>query len=236
VSDSDGAAELAVLHTLGHLCFATTEHLHALCFLGAASSTVRLRLAALRARGCIELTPWRLPRVCLERGSLWTLTATGCAYLAAYGVEVDCLGERDLGVPSTALERDEWRVRMVARSLVVRLIVRARLRPTFADGRIRLRSCWPTPYAPPPIDGDAELAIRWTPAAKHNASWLPWQSVTPLDGPVTRYVVHVDRPLVADAGGEGERADDCWWDGQGRACALRPDAEEARAYHAPTTA
>ena len=147
------AFELAVLHTLAQLWYATTDQLHTTCFPDEASSRARLSLATLRAAGCLDLTPWRLPHVCQERGSVWTLTRAGGAVLAAYGGTLVAGPLEALDVPSTALERDEWRVRMAVRSLIVRLIVQARRSPLLADLRVQVRTAWPTPYAPPQPGG-----------------------------------------------------------------------------------
>lgn len=193
------ACELTLLHTVAHVGFATTDQLHTTCFLDEASSTVRLHLAAQRSAGCLALTPWRLPRVCQERGSVWTLTPTGRTTLYTYGVSVEAPATSTLAVPSTALERDEWRVRMAVRSLIVRLIVQARRSPTLADLRVQVRTDWPTPYAPPRLHGDAQLDLVWTPATVHPRDWLPWTTGAPLHGAATRYLVYIDRPLAVDA-------------------------------------
>lgn len=197
-SDAAVTYGVALLHTIGHLQFATIDHLHAICMPEETISRARLSLAALRAGGYVTATPWRLPRVCQERGSVWTLTPGGRTWLYGYGITVETLPTPELDVPSTPLERDEWRIRMAVRSLIVRLVVQARRVPTVADIRVQVYADWPTPYAPPRMEGDAQLDVVWTSPIVQPPDWLPWTASSTVHSGAARAFIYVDRPLPPD--------------------------------------
>jgi hypothetical protein len=131
-----------------------------------------------------------------ERGQVWTLTLKGYNLLQQYAADVPPLASIDLARPSTALEHEEWRVRLDVRTLLMRLVLEARSTALLNCVEIRLPSStpWPTawmcvPCSPP----DAVVSILWSPAIHRPADWLPW--IAPARGPVgpIRYPIYLER-------------------------------------------
>src|SRR3712207_6058476 len=126
--------DVATLSTLAHLHCGTVQHLHALCFPHHARATVRVSLHYLAAAGFVAQSTWQTKRVSRMRGpetreeggQVWTLTPKGHALLQQYVPDVPPLAWIDLARPSTALEHEEWRVRLDVRTLLIRLVLEAR--------------------------------------------------------------------------------------------------------------
>ena len=198
--------DVAVLSTLAHLHYGTIQQLHALCFPKYALATTRVSLHYLAAAGFVAHSTWRSrrgsyipgPEMAGERGQVWTLTAKGWHLLQQYAVTVPPLTPVDLARPSTALEHEEWRVRLDVRFLLVRLVLEARERALLNDVEIILPdgTGWPEAwqYAPCPPP-DALLSVRWSPVVCQPPDWLPWIGpVTVLTNQI-RYPIYLERSL-----------------------------------------
>ncbi len=200
-NDSTSSAlqpELAVLRWLTHLQCATVAQLHAACFPGAAIASVRERLRRLVAAGYVTHTPWHLPRTQRERGQIWTILPAGVNVLRRYEPLPAVPTPLDLGCPTTALERDEWRIRLAIRTFVIQLIHAARQQSFLAQMYVAAPLTWPTPLVgPEPVVPEASLRIAWEPAVQHDPQWLPWPAPSHLDA-ATTYHVFVDRSGAID--------------------------------------
>src|SRR3954453_2462005 len=116
----------AILSTLAHFQCATVHQLHPLCFPSHTLATARITLYYLAEAHFIARSNWRLKRESHERGQVWTLTAKGHALLQRYVQHTPPLTHIDLARPSSAIEHEEWRVRIQIRTLLVRLLLEAR--------------------------------------------------------------------------------------------------------------
>lgn len=187
--DPQVARDLAVLTALAHLGWLTTEQLHTLCFADASRVTVRLTLRALAEAGWLAPIRWWIGS--RRGGQLWAVLPKGVEQLQRYRPVVAPCVPRDLGRPSSALERAEWMAQCVTRSFVVMLIQAARQTAVLAAMEIALPP-WPPDQsclAPP----DARLTIVWAPAQRQTGTWLPW-SESALDATgAQRYQLHIVR-------------------------------------------
>ena len=169
--------DVAILSTLAHLHCATVSQLHALCFPFHTLATARLTLHYLAEANFIARSTWRLKQETYERGQVWILTAKGIDLLQRYALHVPPLARIDLGRPSTAVEHEEWRIRLQVRTLLIRLLLEARQTPLLHALEIRLpwSASWPTAWGQVPLpDPDACVSVTWSPAERKGADWLPW--------------------------------------------------------------
>ncbi len=192
--------ELACLRLLTHLGCATLPQLQTACFPQAALSTVRYQLRRLCDAGWLTHSPWYLPRTNHERGQVWTITLRGRAFLNQYDPAPPFTGPLDLGCPTTALERDEWRIRLAVRTFVIQLIHAARQHPFLAHLHVAAPLSWPTPLVGVgPVVLEALLRIAWEPAVQQDAYWLPWPAAPDVAATTVTYRVFVDRGGPLDA-------------------------------------
>lgn len=187
--------DVAILSTLAHLHCATLSQLHALCFPFHAVATARLTLSNLERASFVAHTTWRLKQRSPERGQVWTLTARGADLLQHYVPHVPPLARLDLACPSSAIEHEEWRVRLQLRTLLVRLLLEARTTALLHCITIQLpwQANWPTTWgAGPQPEPDALVSIVWHPADRLPADWLPWLDTPLLDGAIC-YPIYLER-------------------------------------------
>ncbi len=181
--------DVAILSTLAHLHCATFSQLHALCFPFHTLGTARLTLRYLAEANFIARSTWRLKYERDERGQVWVLSAKGIDVLQRYAPHVPPLARIDLGRPSTAVEYEEWRIRLQVRTLLIRLLLEARQTPLLHALEIRLpwSASWPTAWGQVPLpDPDACISVTWRPAERQGVDWLPW-----LDpGPAHQHTIH----------------------------------------------
>ncbi len=197
-SINDGSLEaalnndLAVLHTLAHVGWLTTQQVQALCFPGYTIATVRLRLRYLQEAHWIEHVRWRVSPS--GGGHIWSITRQGVGIAERYlPVPVPTLIS-DLGRPTTALEQNEWRIRLAIRNLVVRLILAARRLALLSSLELTLPPyAWPPELAVPTMQPDVELAINWHPPTVKTDTWLPWSDLPSGADQTTHYVIYVER-------------------------------------------
>ncbi len=184
--------DLAVLQTLTHVGWLNTQQVQALCFAGYTMATVRTRLRYLEEAHWIEHVRWRVGQS--GGGQFWNITRQGIGMAERYlPVRVPVLLP-DLGRPSTALERAEWRIGVVTRNLIVRLILAARRMALLANLDLMLSpAAWPSELATPSHQPDVELVIQWHPPTVKSGTWLPWSDMPGEAGPATRYVIYVAR-------------------------------------------
>ena len=204
VLDDTLTLDVAILSTLAHLHCATIAQLHALCFPAQSLATARLTLHYLADAHFVARSTWRLQPGsrargqggCCERGQVWTLAARGSDLLQRYATHVPPLARIDLARPSTALEHEEWRVRLDARTLVTRLLLEARTTAVFHHVAVQFpwTMRWPTAWghAPQP-DPDLIVSVVWQPAAQHPADWLPWPAVEQVPGAAIHYPIYLER-------------------------------------------
>jgi hypothetical protein len=188
------AREVTVLRTLAHVGWLTTDQLHALCFPGDAMATVRTTLRSLEDAGWICHARWRIKST--SGSNVWGIGYKGPFILSRYG---DGVPPRLLNLtrPSTAIEHEEWYVRLQARLLLVRLILCARqtallahLDATFTDAD-PIISDVASGGTPP----DAVFMITWAPPIVQRFDWLPWlhRGVARPGDHTVRYAVFFDR-------------------------------------------
>lgn len=187
--------DLAVLRTLAHVQWLTTEHIHALCFPGTGISTVRMTLRAMEDAGYMWHTRWRIKT---SSGShLWTMTAKGLRQLEYYGVHVPHNALCDLVRPSTSFEHVEWRIGLAVRKTLTCLVLEARRTSLLAHICMSFPSPWSGSSASstPALSPDVLLSIVWMPSTVHSATWLPWVCDTPFDVPsgAKHYALFFDR-------------------------------------------
>ncbi len=194
-ADTGLERDLAVLRTLAHMRWLTTEHIHTLCFPGTGISAVRMTLHAMEDAGFIWHTRWRIK---MSSGSyLWTMTAKGLRQLEYYNVAVPHNALHNLVRPSTSLEHVEWRIELAVRTTLMCLVLEARRTPLLAHLCMSFPSSWSgslagsTAELPP----DLLLSIVWTPGTTHSAAWLPWVCDTSLDtlAAAKHYALFFDR-------------------------------------------
>ena len=188
--------DVAILSTLAHLHCATVLQLHALCFPYHTLATARITLHYLAEAHFITRSPWRLKRQSQERGQVWTLAARGHDLLQRYVSHVPPLARLDLGRPSTALEHEEWLVRLQVRTLLLRLLLEARRAPLLHCLEVQLPGTtnWPTAWgSAPQFEPDALVSVVWYPADQQPADWLPWLGSGPLAASAIRYPIYIER-------------------------------------------
>ena len=184
--------DLAVLKTLAHLGCTTFQHLHALCFPGCVAATARGALAHLCAADAITHTRWMLRHTNQQRGQIWALTTKGFDLLRRYEALPPTMLDIDLGRPSTAVEHDEWRVRMDVRTLIVALIVQARRAAFLTQLRMTLPHTWPTAFGRE-CRPDAVLHIVWQAPSMKHSDWLPWPEAMSVRAQPIHYPIYLDR-------------------------------------------
>ncbi len=188
--------DIAILSTLAQIHYATVPQLHALCFPYHTVATARLTLYYLAEAHFIARSTWRLKRENRERGQVWTLTSKGHDLLRRYLPHVPPLPKIDLARPSTALEHEEWRVRLQLRSLLVRLLLDARRGAVLCclevqfPGHVGWPTAWGHTAAPVP---DALIFVVWHPAEQQPADWLPWLAPSVLPTDALCYPIYVER-------------------------------------------
>ncbi|MDQ5853495.1 MAG: replication-relaxation family protein [Chloroflexota bacterium] len=188
--------DVAILSTLAHLHCATAQQLHALCFPYHTIATTRTTLYYLAEAHFLAHTPWRLKRESSERGQVWTLAAKGHDLLQRYVSNVPPLARIDLARPSTALEHEEWRIRLQVRTLLVRLLLVARQLPLLHAVAVELpwSASWPTAWGDVPLpDQDACLSVTWHPAERKAADWLPWLELPPTQATTMLHPIYLER-------------------------------------------
>ncbi len=196
VLDDTLKRDVAILSTLAQFHCATVPQLHALCFPHHALATARTTLFYLAEAHFIARSTWRVRGLSKERGQVWILTAKGHDLLQRYTPPLPPLARLDLCRPSTALEHDEWRVRIWIRTLLVRFLLEARRTPFLHGLEVQLpgNSSWPTSWAqlsqPEP---DAFISVVWQPAVRQATDWLPWLASGPLVDTVIHYPIFVER-------------------------------------------
>ena len=191
---------LCVLRTLAHLGCGHFGHLHTICFPGGSQSTMRLVLHDLERVHYILRSQWRLTHD-NERGSVWTITRDGLAFLAQREDLPPTRPLLDLGRPSTRHESAAWQARLQIRTVLARLILEVRQYPLVAWLSIvagDLTSA--APFGAPRIDPDALVSVVWHPPLRQGPDWLPWETPAP-SRPVTyaMYVLHEESVPVLDA-------------------------------------
>ncbi len=188
--------DIAVLTALAQLHCATVHQLHALCFPYHTVATARLTLYYLAEAHFISRSNWRLRRESQERGQVWTLTAKGHDLLQRYVPRISPLAHIDLARPSSAIEHEEWRVRIQIRTFLVRLLLEARRTAVLNCIQVQLPwdVSWPTPCgdAPQP-EPDALLAVVWYPAKRQSATWLPWLEPDTEPSNAIQYPIYLER-------------------------------------------
>lgn len=186
--------EITVLRTLALVGWLTTEQLHVLCFPGDAMATVRLTLRYLEGAGWLRHARWRIKAT--SGSNVWCLGHKGPLILNRYG---DGTPPRvvDLARPSTAIEHEEWFVRLQVRLLLVRLILEARQTVLLNDVNVTLSDVEPSThgFASDAILPDVMFTAFWTPQVMHAFDWLPWLHVNNVrcDTEPTRYALYFDR-------------------------------------------
>jgi len=188
--------DVAILSTLAHLHCATVVQLHALCFPYHALATARITLHYLAEAHFINRSPWRLKYESTERGQVWTLAARGHDLLQRYVPDIPPLARLDLGRPSTAVEREEWRVRLQVRLVLLRLVLEARTTPLLRclaiqlPGSMNWLAAWSSRVQ---LEPDALVSVVWHPAERQQRDWLPWLDAGPLPASAIHYPIFVER-------------------------------------------
>ena len=188
--------DVAILSTLAQFHCATVPQLHALCFPYHALATARTTLFYLAEAHFIARSTWRVRGLSQERGQVWILTAKGHDLLQRYMPHLPPLARIDLGRPSTALEHEEWRVRIWLRTLLARLLLEARHVPFLHCLEVQFPGSanWPTSWGqlaqPEP---DALISVVWHPAERQATDWLPWLACQSLPDIAIRYPIFVER-------------------------------------------
>ena len=186
--------DLAVLNTLTHVGWLNMQLWQALCFPGLTIATVRTRLRYLEEAHWIEHIRWRVgPN---NGGQIWSITWQGFQMVERYLPVLALRVAPDLTRPTTALEQEEWRVRLAIRTFVVRLILAARQRPLLSSFTLTLPQIgWPSALGGPALRPDGELSIAWQPAVVKPDNWLPWPSMTTDVVAAVRYPIYIDRAV-----------------------------------------
>jgi hypothetical protein len=184
--------DVAILSTLAQLHCATIPQLYALCSPNHTLTTVRTSLFYLAEAHCIAHSTWRVRGLTRERGQVWVLTAKGHETLRRYSPHFPPLACIDLGRPSTALEYEEWRVRIWIRTMLVRFLLHARY--TSFLNRLEFQLPWnPSDLVPSkptlPPEPDATVLVVWHPAERQPNDWLPWLVPLPASQSVSQSVV-----------------------------------------------
>ena len=188
--------DIAILSTLAHLHCATVSHLHALCFPFHTLATARLTLRYLAEANFIARSMWRLKRETDERGQVWVLTAKGIDLLQRYVPHVPPLARISLARPSTAVEHEEWRIRLQVRTLLVRLVLEARQTRLLHAAEVQFpwSASWPTAWGTAPLPvADACIIVTWQPAERKASDWLPWIDPTPAQGHTVHHPIYLER-------------------------------------------
>jgi hypothetical protein len=188
--------DVAILSTLAHLHSATIQQIHALCFPYHALATTRTTLRYLAEAHFVAHSSWRLKHESYERGQVWVLAARGHDLLQRYAPHVPPLARIDLGRPSTAVEHEEWRVRLQVRTLLVRLLLEARQRPLLQCIEVQLpwSASWPTAWGQAPLpDPDACMIVAWHPAERKAGDWLPWLEAEAPQGAMIHHPIYLER-------------------------------------------
>ncbi len=159
-------------------------------------STARTTLYYLAEAHFIARSTWRARGLSHERGQVWTLTVKGNDLLQRYAPYVPPLARIDLGRPSTALEHEEWRVRLQIRTLLVQLLLEARRASVLHSLEVQLpgNANWPTvwDHAVQP-EPDALISVVWQPAERQSADWLPWLASTQILTSAIHYPIYIER-------------------------------------------
>lgn len=190
--------EVAVLSTLAHLGSLSIQHLHALCFPNCMLATARTHLRYLEDAGYVRHARWRIKASSGYQGQMWTITTKGARMAEHYLPSAASHQILDLARPSTALEHEEWRVRIDVRSFLVKLIMEARRRPLLAHLALAQPRVWPAALNTGGYDlvPDITLSIVWQPGHANPMDWLPWQSGPSAHaGQPVEYAIWVDRNL-----------------------------------------
>ncbi len=198
--------DVAILSTLAHLHYATIQQIHALCFPYRTVATARMTLHYLAEANFVAHSNWRVRRLVYyhgqgqvmsrEHGQVWTLTAKGNDLLQRYVPRVPPLARIDLARPCSAVEHEEWRVRLHVRTLLVRLLLEARATAVLNCVEVQLpwNASWPTAWGSVPFpEPDALIAVVWQPAERLPADWLPWLAPGPTPSGAVRYPIYLER-------------------------------------------
>ncbi len=194
--DSGLQRDVAILSTLAHLHCATVVQLHALCFPYHTLATARITLHYLAEASFINRSSWRLKHESAERGQVWTLAARGHDLLQQYVPHIPPLARLDLGRPSTAMEREEWRIRLQVRTLLLGLLLESRTTPLLHYLEIQLPGTtnWPAAWGNAAhLEPDALVSVVWHPAERQQGDWLPWLGAGPLPASAIHYPIFVER-------------------------------------------
>ena len=188
--------DIAILSTLAHLHYATVQQIHALCFPYHTLATARMTLHYLAEANFVAHSSWRVRGLSRELGQVWTLTAKGNGLLQRYVPHVPPLARIDLARPGSALEHEEWRVRIHVRTLLVRLLLEARATDVLSCVEVQLpwNASWPTAWGlVPQPEPDALIAVAWNPAERQPTDWLPWLAPTSVSTSAIRYPIYLER-------------------------------------------
>ncbi len=164
--------DVQILLALAHLHCATLPQIHALCFPFQVLATAPITLRSLAEGNFLAHSTWQLKRGSRERGQVWVLTSKGHGLLQRYVPSIPPLAPVDLGRPSTAVEHEEWSVRLDVRTLLIRLILKARR--TAMLHTLDLHLPWEVSItslcsAGPRPGPDAVLRIAWHPPERQGA-------------------------------------------------------------------
>jgi len=127
---------------------------------------------------------------------VWLLGAKGHDLLQRYIPHVPPQARLDLARPSTALEHEEWRVRLHLRTLLLRLVLEARRAPLLQALEIQLprTRSWPTAWGQAPqSEPDALVSVVWSPATSQRDDWLPWLPSRPVPTGAIHYPIYLER-------------------------------------------
>jgi len=188
--------DVAILSTLDHLHCATVSQLHAICFPYNTLATARLSLHSLTQARFIAHTPWQVQCGSREGGQIWSLTAKGNDVLQRYVPHVPPLARLDLACPSSAIEHEEWRVRLQVRTLLVRLALEVRQTAVLQSIAVHLpwNMSWPSAWGHLPLpDPDACITVTWQPAERKPGDWLPWLEPTTTGGSIVYHPIFLER-------------------------------------------
>lgn len=192
--------ELSVLSSLSQFGWLTTQQLHALCFQGMAVSTARTTLHYFEEANWVYHVRWRIGGP--ECGHIWAIQLRGIRTLEQYLPTARQIVS-DLSRPTSALEKEEWRVQLAVRNFMTRLVLEARQRPLVAAASFAVPgNSWQHALVAPLIQPDLTLSLAWEQAVVQSSTWLPWIDTVDADAEAARvlpahFALYCDRTASA---------------------------------------
>jgi hypothetical protein len=188
---TDLSREFRVLSSLAYFGWLDSQQLQALCFPDSTMSTVRTTLHYFEEAGWVHHVRWCIGPP--DGGHIWATRSKGIQMIER-SVSIVPHPVSDLARPTTAIEREEWRVQLAIRTLVTRLVLRARQQPLLASLALTLPpTTWQAALADPGLEPDAVLSIGPDGRRRQQSTWLPWVPSAPLAASSVAFAIYGDR-------------------------------------------